>query len=99
MQHFPGMKFQLDENFRLRSLSGPVDEITGYRKEDIPSEKMDWLEMIVPEDRNLVFENREKLKSNTSFVIENEFRIRRKNGEVKWVREITQRVSDNQQLQ
>ncbi len=94
MQHFPGMKFQLDENFRLRSLSGPVDEITGYRKEDIPSEKMDWLEMIVPEDRNLVFENREKLKSNPSFVIENEFRIRRKNGEVKWVREITQRVSD-----
>jgi PAS domain S-box-containing protein len=94
MLHFPGMKFQRDENFRLRSLSGPVEEMTGYIKEDIPSGKVDWLEMVVPEDRNLVFEKREKLESNPSFVVENEFRIRRKNGEIKWVREITQRVSD-----
>ena len=94
MQHFPGIKFQLDENFTLKSLSGPVEEMTGYRKEDILSGKMDWMEMIAPEDRHLIFEKREKLKSNPNFVIENEFRIRRKNGETKWVREITQRVSD-----
>ena len=94
MQHFPGIKFQLDENFKLKSLSGPVEEMTGYRKEDILSGKMDWMEMITPEDRHLIFEKREKMKSNPNFVIENEFRIRRKNGETKWVREITQRVSD-----
>jgi len=94
MQYFPGIKFQVDENFKLKSLSGPVEEITGYRNEDVLSGKVDWTEMIAPEDRNLIFEKREKLKSNPNFVIENEFRIRRKDEEIKWVREIIQKLSD-----
>jgi PAS domain S-box-containing protein len=94
MQHFPGIKFQLEEDFKLRSLSGPVDEITGYSKEEILSGKVDWMEMVAPEDQLLIFEKRAKLKSNPNVVLENEFRICRKNGETKWVREITQKVSD-----
>jgi len=94
MQHFPGIKFQLDENFKLKSLSGPVAEMTGYSKEDILSGKIDWKEVIISEDLVSIFKKREQLKSNPNLVIENEYRIRRKNGETKWVREITQRVSD-----
>lgn len=93
MQHFPGIKFQLDENFKLKSLSGPVEEITGYSKEDILSGKIAWTKIIVPEDLTSIFKKREQLKSNPNLVIENEYKIRRKNGETKWVREITQRVS------
>jgi PAS domain S-box-containing protein len=94
MQHFPGIKFQLDENFKLKSLSGPVAEMTGYSKEDVLSGKTDWKEVIISEDLVSIFKKREQLKSNPNLVIENEYRIRRKNGEPKWVREITQRVSD-----
>ena len=93
MQHFPGIKFQLDENFKLKSLSGPVEEMTGYSREDILSGKIDWTEIILSEDLISIFKKREQLNSNPNFVIENEYRIRRKNGETKWVREITQRVS------
>jgi PAS domain S-box-containing protein len=91
-QHFPGIGFQLDGNFSPVSIQGPVEEMTGYGKEDILSGKVDLMEIIVPEDQPLIFENRQKLKSNPKFVVENEFRIRKKDGETKWVREITRRV-------
>ena len=93
MQHFPGIGFQLDNDFVPVSIHGPVEEMTGYRREDIISGKVDLMELIVPEDQPLIFKKRDKLKSNPKFVIENEFRIRKKNGEIKWVREITQEIS------
>jgi PAS domain S-box-containing protein len=68
--------------------------MTGYNREDILSGKIDWKETIVPEDRLSTFKKQEQLKSNPNLVIENEFRIRRKDGEIEWVREITQRISD-----
>lgn len=91
-KHFPGIGFQIDENFKPISLDGQVEEITGYASGEILSGKMDLMELILPEDQQLIFENRRKLKLNPKLVIENEFRIRKKNGEIKWVREITQRV-------
>jgi len=91
-QHFPGIGFQLDGNFFLVSIQGIVEEMTGYRKEDLLSEKVSLMELIVPEDQHLIIESLQKLKSNPKFVAENEFRIRKKNGELIWVREITQRI-------
>ncbi|AKB31199.1 sensory transduction histidine kinase [Methanosarcina siciliae HI350] len=92
LQHFPGIGFQLDGNFFLVSIQGTVEEMTGYRKEDLLSEKVSLMELIVPEDQHLIIENQQKLKSNPKFVAENEFRIRKKNGELIWAREITQRI-------
>lgn len=91
-QHFPGIGFQLDGDFALISMQGPVEEMTGYGKADFLSEKVSLMEIIVPEDQPLIFESRHKLKSNPKFVAENEFRICKKNGELIWVREITQRI-------
>ena len=94
MQHFPGIKLQFNENFTLKSISGSIEDMTGYRKEDILSGKVNWMEIIVPENLVSIFKKREQLKSNPNIVVENEYRIRRKNGETKWVREIIQKVSD-----
>ena len=91
-QHFPGIGFQLDGEFAMVSIQGPVEEMTGYGKEDLLSGKINLMEIIVPEDQPLIFENRQKSKSNPKFVVENEFRIRKKNGEIIWVREITRRI-------
>nr|WP_239451401.1 MASE3 domain-containing protein [Methanosarcina horonobensis] len=93
-QHFPGIGFQLDENFLPVFIQGPVEEMTGYGKEELLSGKMNFLEIIVPEDQLSILENQRKLKSNPKFVVENEFRIRKKNGEIKWVREITRKIQD-----
>ena len=91
-QHFPGIGFQLDGDFAPVSIQGPVEEMTGYGKEDLLSGKVSLMEIIVPEDQPLIFENRQKSKSNPKFVVENEFRIRKKNGEIMWVREIIRRI-------
>lgn len=91
-QHFPGIGFQLDENLKPISMAGSVEEITGYGSDEILSGKVDLTEIILPEDQHLVSEYWQKLKLNPKLVIENEFRIRKKNGETKWVREIIQRI-------
>ncbi|WP_048159140.1 MASE3 domain-containing protein [Methanosarcina sp. WWM596] len=91
-QHFPGIGFQLDGDFAPISIQGPVEEMTGYGKEDFLSGKVSLIEIIVPDDQPLVFENRQKSKSNPKFIVENEFRIRKKNGETIWVREISRRI-------
>ncbi|WP_332881777.1 PAS domain-containing protein [Methanosarcina horonobensis] len=52
--------------------------MTGYGKEELLSGKMNFLEIIVPEDQLSILENQRKLKSNPKFVVENEFRIRKK---------------------
>ena len=91
-QHFPGIGFQLDENFTPVSIQGPVEEMTGYRKEEFLSGKVSLKDIIVPEDQSQIFETQQSLKLNLRAVVEREFRIRKKTGETKWVREITQRI-------
>lgn len=66
--------------------------MTGYTKQDFLSGKINWEETIIPEDHPVIFENREKLKSNLNFVIESEYRIRAKDGEIKWVREFIRKI-------
>lgn len=92
IQNLHGIGFQLDENLLLIFLHGPVEEMTGYTKQDFLSEKVDWQEIIIPEDRSVIFENRRKLKSNQEFIIQSEYRIRAKNGEIKWVREFVRKI-------
>ena len=93
MQNLQGIGFQFNKDFKLIFLHGPVKEMTGYTKQDLLSGKISWEEMIIPEDRSVIFENRKKLKSSMDFVIESEYRICAKNEEIKWVREIIQKIS------
>jgi PAS domain S-box len=93
MRNLQGIGFQFNKDFKLIFLHGPVKEMTGYTKQDLLSGKISWEEMIIPEDRSVIFENRKKLKSSTDFFIESEYRICAKNEEIKWVREIIQKIS------
>lgn len=93
MQNLQGIGFQFNKDFKLIFLHGPVKEMTGYTKQDFLSGKISWEDMIIPEDRPVIFENRKKLKSSMDFVIESEYRICAKNEEIKWVREIIQKIS------
>ncbi|MGB9929190.1 MAG: histidine kinase dimerization/phosphoacceptor domain -containing protein [Methanosarcina sp.] len=97
MQNLQGIGFQFDRNCSLIFMHGAVEEITGYKKEEILSGKIDWINIIKPEDRFVIFEKREKLKSNPDSIVESEYRICRKDGETKWVREIIQRIPENQE--
>lgn len=94
MQNLQGIGFQFNKDFKLIFLHGPVEEMTGYPKQDFLSGKIDWQEIIIPEDRSVISKKEDKLKLNLNSIVESEYRIKKKDGEIKWVREIIQRISD-----
>lgn len=86
----------LDENIIPIFIDGSVKEITGYNKEDFKSMKLKWIELIIPEDRPLFLEHLEWVKSNPNIYAEIEYRLKRKDGEVRWVREIIHVLPEKQ---
>lgn len=86
--------FRFDENFEPVFMDGSVEEITGYTKEDFLSRKVKWTELVMPECLPLFFDNMKKAISNPALSRETEYRIRRKDGETRWVREILQKLPE-----
>lgn len=85
--------FRFDENTGTIFMDGAVEEITGYSKEDFLSHRVKWAEIVVPEDQPLIFENIKRSTSNPDLSTETEYRIKRKDGEIRWVREVLQKFS------
>ncbi|WP_332881773.1 PAS domain-containing protein [Methanosarcina horonobensis] len=87
--------FRLNQSFEPILMDGSVEEITGYSKEDFLSRRVKWTEIILPEDLPLFFDNIKTAVSNPDLSREIEYRIRRKNGETKWIREILQKLPEH----
>ncbi len=95
MQNFKGIGFQLDRNFTPVLMQGAVEEILGYTPEEILSEKIKCLDVVEPEDRDQLVRNQRKLVEDPKNVIDHEYRIRHRDGTVRWVHEIIQNISDS----
>jgi len=94
MKNFRGIAFQGDLDFTPVLVDGSVEETTGYQRDDFISGKVNWYQIVHPEDRKILFNNNEKLINDPLLIIEHEYRIRHRNGKIRWVREIIQNVSD-----
>lgn len=94
MKNFRGIAFQIGLDFSPVLVDGNIEEITGYRKEDLISGKITWYQLVHPADKYRLFENREKLVNDSLLVIEHDYRIIHKDGNIRWVREIFQNVFD-----
>ncbi|HWR25702.1 MAG TPA: PAS domain S-box protein [Methanosarcina sp.] len=92
IQNFTGIAFQLDENMNLELMKGNVEEITGYSEEELVSRKL-WKKIIETEDLPLfLFEEQEMKNSQFAFNGELDYRIRSRDGKIKWVHEIYQKI-------
>jgi two-component system, sensor histidine kinase PdtaS len=80
----------IDENFVPIFIDGDIKGITGYNKEELLSGKVKWIEIIIPEDRPSACENMKKAMSEPNVSVQMEYRIRRENGETKWLLQILQ---------
>lgn len=85
--------FQLNEKHIPTFMDGDVEEITAYTREDFISGKIKLAEIIIPEDCSLFTEAIKTVELKPDSSLELEYRIRRKDGEIRWVREIIQLVS------
>ena len=93
VQNFHGLvELNLDQNFEPVSINGAVEEITGYSKDDFLYHRVKWREIVVPEDKSLIFEKMEKTITDPNISTELEYRIKNRNGETKWIWEILQKL-------
>jgi PAS domain S-box-containing protein len=84
--------FRLNEKRVPVFMDGAVEEITAYNREDFISGKMKLAEIVIPEDRPLFIEAIKTVESNPNSSLELEYRIERKDGEIRWVRETMQLI-------
>lgn len=90
LRNFRGIGFQLDSNFNFVLLHGAVKEITGYENEAFQSGKIHLVQLVDPEDMRDFLENRRKLNTAPDHLVEQEYRIRNRNGDRIWVFESIQ---------
>ncbi|MGA1790991.1 MAG: PAS domain S-box protein [bacterium] len=94
VKNFKGIAYQSDSNFRPIFCHGSVKEITGYSEEDLICGNPRWEQIVHKDDLPKIMRRFEKLCKDRNCVCEREYRIFRKDGEVRWVEEIIQNLSD-----
>lgn len=95
LQNFKGISLKLDMDFTPLFLEGAVEEITGYTEEDFLSGTIKLLDLIDPEDRPMLKKSRENMNSSSHSIMEHEYRLRRKDGTVRWVHELVHDIYDS----
>jgi PAS domain S-box-containing protein len=94
LQNFVGIAYQADqETFEFMMIHGYVREISGYEEHEVLEKKLTLKDLIHHDDLKKVMADIEKLKTGVEQVIDNEFRISRKDGKIKWVRDICRNVN------
>jgi len=92
MQNFHGIAFQLDENFVPVFMNGAVEEITGYSEKEFMF-RIKWKDITHPDDLAFVLKEEEKIRSSPSDGYEEiEFRIKHRDGRIRWVSEVYQKI-------
>ena len=92
LQNFKGIAFKLDRGFTPLFLEGALEEITGYTEEDFLSGRINLTDIIYPEDRPLFYIARKKMRFSPNSIMEHDYRLRRKDGTVKWVHELIHNI-------
>ena len=95
MQNFSGILFQLDKDLLPIFMDGSVEEITGYTNKDFLSGSVKWADIIVPNGLPVAHKKAECATSNPEVSEEIEYRIQRKDGKIRWVRERIRQVPDS----
>ena len=86
VQNFNGIAFRTKPDFTPIFIHGMVQDITGYTDEEFTSGKVRWEQIIHPDDMRLAYDSEtEKLQTVPGFSSDKEYRIIRKDGEVRWV--------------
>ena len=91
---FEGIAFRGAMDFRPLFFHGAVESITGYSEEDFIAGKVRWNDLIFPEDFAMIKDSIEKITRVTNFTVDREYRIRRKDGETRWIHELIANISD-----
>ncbi len=91
IENFQGIAFQGYQDFVADFIHGSLEEITGYSEEDFLSEKINWDQLIHPDDKQRLNEEIKHFYEISDRSDTKQYRIINKNGEVRWLREYSQK--------
>lgn len=92
LQNFKGISFKLSPDFTPILVQGAVEEITGYIEDDFTSGRIKLLGIIDPEDMQMLGKSMEKMNSSPNSIMEHDYRLKRKDGSVRWIHELIHNV-------
>jgi PAS domain S-box-containing protein len=94
VQSFQGIAFRGHIDFTPIFFHGSVEEITGYTEEELTKGNPRWDQVIHPDDLTTISESIQKITSMPDYLADREYRIIRKDGDIRWVHEIIQNLCD-----
>lgn len=95
VQNFQGILFQGQMNFVPVFFHGSVEEITGYKESDFVAGRPRWDQVVHPEDIEEISKIADELRTVLGYSTEREYRIIRKDKQIRWVHELIQNVCDD----
>jgi PAS domain S-box-containing protein len=96
VQRFRGIAYRgRIVDFSVVFFHGAVEEITGYSEEEFTSGTITWDKVICPDDLDRIRESVEGIRTIPGYATEREYRIRRKDGDTRWLHEISQNICDD----
>jgi two-component system cell cycle sensor histidine kinase/response regulator CckA len=89
IEDFQGIAYRVRiQSSQIEIFDGAVADITGYPREAFINKEACWLELIHPEDRSRTDREVEQAMAHPGRVSTKEYRIRRKDGQLRWVSDI-----------
>ena len=94
VENFHGIAFRSAVDFTPAFMHGAVEAITGYTEAELLSGRPRWDEIILPEDRPAKLADAERVNREPGYRHEQDYRIARKDGAVRWVHEVLESVAN-----
>jgi PAS domain S-box-containing protein len=94
IRNFEGIAFRAAMDFRPLFFHGAVESISGYSEDDFISGRVRWDTLIYLEDLPAIRDSIEKISKVPNYTVDREYRIRRKDGETRWIHELIANISD-----
>jgi len=92
--NFSGIAFRGSMDFVPEFFQGAVQEMTGYAEEELLSGNPRWDQVVHKDDLPLILEQAAGIREVPGVSIDREYRIVRKDGGIRWVREFIRNVCD-----
>jgi PAS domain S-box-containing protein len=97
VQNFQGIAFQGKMNWTPIFFHGAVERITGYTEQEFLTGSPTWHDIIHPEDLPTLYAQggADEMRLIPNYSVEREYRILRKDGQVRWVNELVRNICDD----